>query len=211
MHWLFVSYTHIFNIPIFHKLMWLKRKCPFIEVIYIIGVYAHIYIFVEEYMYIFLRWRRLSSSRTMKTFRKMWQWKGKAAMAEGYQRCKWRQDQGGSLLLPSVGQVCAWCEGLLALAAPNMSVSCGGLAWAGANVRGKHIWLRCRVFSAGLAWVTQIVLAAMEKREENPPCPAPWGVGGADTLSQVSHPAASPASGLAWFSWCWHSWARKAL
>lgn len=70
MHWLFVSYTHIFNIPIFHKLMWLKRKCPFIEVIYIIGVYTHIYIFVEEYMYIFLRWRRLSSSRTMKTFRK---------------------------------------------------------------------------------------------------------------------------------------------
>lgn len=78
--------------------------------------------------------------------KEMWQWKGKAAMAEGYQRCKWRQEQGGSLLLPSVGQVCARREGLLALAAPSRSVSCGGLAWAGANVRWKHFWLRQRAF-----------------------------------------------------------------
>lgn len=111
--------------------------------------------------------------------KEMWQWKGKAATAEGYQRCKWRQEQGGSLLLPSVGQVCAWHEGLLALEPPGRSVSCGGLAWAGANMRWKHFWLRQRAFFSRPGLSDTDSFTAMEKREENLPCPAPWGAGGA--------------------------------
>lgn len=163
-------------------------------------------------MYSILSWRCLSSVRTTKTFRKR--------CGNGRGKQLWQKDTRDKNEDKSKEEASCfplWARSVHGVrgswlwqppAGPSPVVAWHGQVqtWGGSTSG----WGR-GLFSAGLAWVTQIVLAAMEKREENPPCPASWGAGGADTLSQVSHPTASPASGLTWFSWYWHSWASKAL